>query len=244
MTDSMEELSKYIKSESQDVLRSAIRLAQYNPRKITNEAKKSLKRGIKKFGLLGGIIINRQSGMTVVSGHQRLAIMDDLNNYPDNDYMLRIDVIDVGEKEEKELNILLNNPNAQGAWDYDALREIIPDIDYKDAGLTEEDLNLIGVDFLLQTDEQNTLAGEIETLMSDVNAQKEISKETRKEQVKAEKERERKIAEEKAENMDAYVTLSFDTSNAKASFMKRFGYNPQEKFLKGEVFNRQIERID
>jgi hypothetical protein len=240
----MTALSKYIKSESQDVPRSTIRLAEYNPRKITDEAVKSLRRGIKKYGLLGGVTVNRQTGMTVVSGHQRIAIMDDLNKFPDNDYRLRVDVIDVGEKEEKELNILLNNPNAQGTWDYDALREIIPDIDYKDAGLTEEDLNLIGVDFLLQTDGQNALAKEIEGLMSAVNTQNEISKETRKEQVKAEKEREKRAAEEKAENMDAYVTLSFDTSNAKAAFMRRFGYNPQEKFLKGEVFNHQIERIE
>ena len=56
-------------------------------------------------------------------------------------------MIDVEEKEEKELLILLNNPSAQGEWDYDTLRELIPDIDYKDAGLTEQDLDIIGVDF-------------------------------------------------------------------------------------------------
>jgi hypothetical protein len=240
----MEELSKYIRSESQEVPRSSIRLAEYNPRKITDEAKKSLRRGIKKFGLLGGVAVNRQTGMTVVSGHQRVAVMDDLNKYPDNDYILRVDIIDVGEKEEKELNILLNNPNAQGTWDYDALREIIPDIDYKSAGLTEEDLNIIGVDFLLQTDGQDALSGEIENLMSGVNAQNEMNKAARKAQVKSEKERERRLAEEKAEDNDAYVTLSFDTYSSKAAFMRRFGYSPKEKFLKGEVFSSKIERIE
>jgi hypothetical protein len=240
----MKELNKYIKSEPQEVLRSSLRLADYNPRKITSDARKSLKRGIKKFGLLGGMVVNRQTGMTVVSGHQRIAVMDELNKYPDNDYALRVDVIDVGEKEEKELNILLNNPNAQGTWDYDELREIIPDIDYRDAGLTDEDLNLIGVDFLLQTEEQSNLAGELENMMSGVNALNEIGKDTRKELVKSEKERIRKAAEERAENMDAFVTLSFNTYAAKSSFMKRFGYNPQEKFLKGEVFASQIERVE
>jgi hypothetical protein len=237
-------LSEYFKSESQELLRSSIRLADYNPRKITDEARRSLKRGIKKFGLLGGVVVNRQTGMTVVSGHQRIAVMDELNGFPESDYALRVDIIDVGEKEEKELNILLNNPNAQGTWDYDALRELIPDIDYKTAGLTEEDLNLIGVDFLLQTDGQGNLADELEDLMSGVNAQKEIGKEERKAHVIAEKERIRKGAEEKAENMDAYITLSFDSYRAKSAFMKRFGYNPQEKFIKGEVFASQIERIE
>jgi hypothetical protein len=51
------------------------------------------------------------------------------------------------------------------------------------------------------------------------------------------------MPKKKAENMDAYVALSFDTYQAKAAFMMRFGYNPQEKFIKGEVFNSQIERV-
>jgi hypothetical protein len=240
----MNKLSKYIGSESREVCRSSIRFAEYNPRKITEEAKRSLKRGIKKFGLLGGVVVNRQTGMTVVSGHQRIAVMDDLNKYPENDYMLRVDIIDVGEKEEKELNILLNNPNAQGDWDYDSLREIIPDIDYKEAGLTEEDLNIIGVDFLLQTEDEKDMTDEIDNVILGLNAQREAEKEARKAQVKAEKEKEKRDAEEKAENMDAYVILSFDTYKGKSVFMERFGYNSQEKFIKGEVFNAQIERIE
>jgi hypothetical protein len=240
----MNELSKYVKSKPQEILRSSIHLAEYNPRKITDEAKKSLKRGIKKFGLLGGVVVNCQTGMTVVSGHQRIAVMDDLNKYPDNDYMLRVDIIDVGEKEEKELNILLNNPNAQGMWDYDALREIIPDIDYKDAGLTEEDLSLIGVDFLLQTDDEKDLKGEIDNAISELNAQHEAEREAQKAHVKAVKEKVKRNAEEKAENMDAYVVLSFDTYQAKTAFMMRFGCNPQEKFIKGEIFNSQVERVE
>jgi hypothetical protein len=183
-----------------------------------------------------------------VAGHQRLSVMDELNKYDgktgEGDYRIRVDIIDVEEKSEKELNILLNNPNAQGQWDYDALRELMPDVDYRDAGLTEEDLNLIGVDFLLQTEEQNSLADELTNLTSDLNAQMEIEKEARKIHVQAEKEKVRKSAEEKAENTDAYVTLSFDTYRAKTSFMRRFGYNSQEKFIKGEIFSDQIERID
>jgi hypothetical protein len=183
-----------------------------------------------------------------VAGHQRLSVMDELNKYDgktgEGDYRLRVDIIDVEEKAERELNILLNNPNAQGQWDYDALRELMPDIDYRDAGLTEEDLNLIGVDFLLQTDEQNSTVGELTGLTSDMNAQRELEKEARKAHILAEKEKVGKSAEEKAKNMDAYVMLSFDTYKAKAAFMCRFGYDSQEKFIKGEVFSSQIERIE
>lgn len=92
--------------------------------------------------------MNKRTGLTVVSGHQRLSVMDELQKFPDNDYRIRVDVIDVDEQQEKELNILMNNPNAQGTWDFDALARIVPDIDWKDAGLTDADLNMIGVDYL------------------------------------------------------------------------------------------------
>ena len=48
-----ENLSKYVKSESVEVNRSELSLADYNPRILSDEARKSLKRGIKKFGLVG-----------------------------------------------------------------------------------------------------------------------------------------------------------------------------------------------
>jgi hypothetical protein len=51
-------------------------------------------------------------------------------------------------------------------------------------------------------------------------------------------------AQKTAEDMDAYVMLSFDTYAAKAAFCERFGYDSDMKFIKGEIFDEQIERID
>ena len=240
------ELSKYIKSESVELNRSAIHFADYNPRKLSDESRKTLKRGIKKFGLVGGIVVNKRTGLTVVSGHQRLSVMDELQKFPDND-----DVIDVDEQQEKELNILMNNPNAQGTWDFDALARIVPDIDWKDAGLTDADLNMIGVDYLLQTEEENSIADALSDMMVPVSEQKEADKAAkqleRTEKVAHMKEVKHQVkenAQKQAENMDAYVILSFDTYEAKAAFCERFGYDPDMKFIKGEVFDEQIERID
>lgn len=257
------ELSKYIKSESIELNRSAIHFADYNPRKLSDESRKTLKRGIKKFGLVGGIVVNKRTGLTVVSGHQRLSVMDELQKFPDNDYHIRVDVIDVDEKQEKELNILMNNPNAQGTWDFDALARIVPDIDYKDAGLTDADLNMIGVDFLLQTEEESSIADELENMMSPVVEQREAEKNERKAErdavkaaqeeadraakvahMKDVKQQVRENAQKQAENMDAYLMLSFDTFAAKAAFCERFGYDPYTKFVRGEVFDEQVERID
>lgn len=245
------ELSKYIKSESVELNRSAIHFADYNPRKLSDESRKTLKRGIKKFGLVGGIVVNKRTGLTVVSGHQRLSVMDELQKYPENDYRLRVDVIDVDEKQEKELNILMNNPNAQGSWDYDALARIVPDIDYKDAGLTDADLNMIGCDFLLQTEEENSLAGALEEMMQPVTERKEAEKAARQLEraekvahMKDVKQQVKEQAQETAANMDAYLMLSFDTWEAKAAFCERFGYDPYTKFVKGEVFSDQVERVE
>ncbi len=244
------ELSKYIKSESVELNRSAIHFAGYNPRKLSDESRKTLKRGIKKFGLVGGIVVNKRTGLTVVSGHQRLSVMDELQKFPDNDYRIRVDVIDVDEKQEKELNILMNNPNAQGSWDYDALARLVPDIDYKDAGLTDADLNMIGCDFLLQAEEENSLAGALEEMMQPVTEQKEAEKAAkqleRAEKVahmKDVKQQVKEQAQETAANMDAYLMLSFDTWEAKAAFCERFGYDPYQKFIKGEQFDSICERI-
>lgn len=252
------ELSKYIKSESVELNRSAIHFADYNPRKLSEESRKTLKRGIKKYGLVGGVVVNKQTGLTVVSGHQRLTVMDELQKYnpetKENDYKIRVDVINVDEKQEKELNILMNNPNAQGSWDYDKMRELIPDIDYKDAGLTEADLNMIGVDFLLQTEEENDLANALEDMMSPVTEQK--AEEKAQKQAEKQLEREAKIQHMKdvkaqvkeqvtktAQDMDAYLMLSFDTFESKSEFCERFGINPYDKFFKGETFGDMCEVI-
>ena len=255
----MSELSKYIRSESVELNRSAIHFADYNPRTLSEESKKTLKRGIKKYGLVGGVVVNKQTGLTVVSGHQRLTVMDELQKYnpetKENDYRIRVDVINVDQKQEKELNILMNNPNAQGAWDYEKMRELIPDIDYKDAGLTEADLNMIGVDFLLQTEQENDLSNALSELMSPVTQQKEEEKALR--QAERQMEREAKIqhmkdvkaqvkqqAQQAVMDMDAYIMISFDNWDNKASFCERFGYSPHEKFIKGEIFDELIERVE
>ena len=261
------ELSKYIHTESAVLNRSQIKFADYNPRVIDEEAKKTLKRGIKKFGIVGGLTVNKRTGYTVVSGHQKITIMDELQKYDpvthNNDYKLRVEVTDVDEQKEKELNILLNNPNAQGRWDYEKLAQIIPDIDYKDAGLTDADLNMIGVDYLLQTEEENNIADALDDLMSPIIGEREEAKAERAAERAAEKamqqemEREAKVqhmkdvkqqvreaAISKAEEMDAYVMLSFSSWSAKAEFCERFGYPAEMKIIKGEVFAEQVERID
>lgn len=186
------ELSKYIKSESAEVMRSQIHFADYNPRTIVEDNTRTLKRGIRKFGLVGGIVINKRTDNTIVSGHQRISVMDDLHKYNpetgENDYALRVDVVDLPIKEEKELNILSNNPNAQGSWDFDKMRQLIPDIDYRDAGLTDADLDMIGVDFIFQTEQENAIGNAIDYLVAPVVEQRQAEAEMRRRAREAQRE--------------------------------------------------------
>lgn len=278
------ELSKYMmNSVSAEVMRSEIHFSNYNPRIISKESQKTLKRGIKKFGLVGGIVINKRTNNTIVQGHQRITAMDDLHKFDpvtmENDYRLRVEVVDLDLKEEEELNILLNNPNAQGDWDYDKLAQLVPDIDYKVAGLTEADLSMIGLEYLYQTDAQSGTADELNDLMSPVQqqheeevkrnaeartaareaekaaeaeiaqqsanaaqiAQQEADREARVQHMKDVKKQVQEQAVENAQNMDAYLVLSFSTFKAKAEFCQRFGYNAMERTIKGEDFDSRCE---
>lgn len=243
-------LKKFFSSTIVEVKRSEIHPADYNPRKIDEQGKRMLKRSMKQFGVVGGIIVNSQTGNTIVGGHQKVAILDEMYKYPDNDYSLRVEMISVDRKTEKTLNIALNNGNISGQWDYDALARLVPDIDYKDAGLTDADLNMIGCDFLLQTEEENSLAGALEEMMQPVTEQKEAEKAARQLEraekvahMKDVKQQVKEQAQETAANMDAYLMLSFDTWEAKAAFCERFGYDPYQKFIKGEQFDSICERI-
>ena len=126
------------------------------------------------------------------------------------------------------------------AQDIDLLAELIPQIDYENAGLTEADLSIIGVDYIFQTETEKDIADEFNNMVS---AEKKENKAS-KEQIKELKQQIKQNADNKAANMDAYVMISFDTFGAKAAFMQRFGYDKREKFIKGEVFSEMIERVE
>lgn len=249
----------YFTSQTVELKRSQIHFAEYNPRTISEEGKKALRRSIRKYGVVGGIVVNKQTGYTIVGGHQKVSILDEFNKYDpetkENDYMLRVELIDVDLKTEKSLNVTLNNPNVGGDWDDDKMRELIPDIDWKDAGLTDADLNMFGVDYLLKTEAENDIANAIDDMMAETNAaheaelqrrklEREMQEQAKKAHMKEVKKQVRESAQKTAENMEAYVMLSFTDFKAKAAFMQRFGYSPYEKIIKGEVFDEQVERVD
>lgn len=209
-------LSKFFEnSEIVEMKRSQIHFHPRNPRRITPEGKKYLKRSLKSFGILGGIIVNKRNNYVLVGGNQKVELLDEMQGYdPDkpeeNDYILRVEVIDVDDKKELEVLTALNNPKIGGEFDYQKLAEIIPDIDYKEAGLTEEDLSMIGVDYIFQTEEENSLSAELDNLMADVNAEHQKDLERQREQREAIKEAQRQANEQQDKQIAANAEKSYE----------------------------------
>lgn len=257
------ELSKYITFECVEMRRSDIRLAEYNPRYIEDEARAALKQGIEKFGVVGGIIVNRRTGNTLVGGHQKILILDELNGYPKKDYVIRVDVVDLDLSGEKALNVLLNNPKAQGRFDEKALAELLVQIeDYTDTGFSEKDLEDLGVGMLpdIMTEEvsgsfgkQSEPFGTSENKSEQARTREMIAENQSNgevEQVKQIsehlKEEKKRIAEEAKKNDaggEEFLMLSFDNFDNKAAFLERFGHDKFTKVIKGEELDARVEII-
>ncbi len=221
----------YKQSETVNIKRSQIKFATYNPKKHSKQQVDEIKSNMKRVAFLGGIVWNELTG-NLVDGHKRVQALDLLHKYdgnPQADYLIKVEKISLAEKIEKEQNIF--QARSQTEFDQELMRDLVPQIDYQNAGLDLYDLNLYGIDIS---------PFEHEPDFSPIN-QPILEK---KEAVKAAKQQIQEKAQEKVQNLDSYLTLSFGSRKAKSAFMLRFGFHPLEKFIKGETFSQMIERIE
>jgi hypothetical protein len=139
-------VTKYQKFTPKTIHRSKINFAYYNPRKINEESRKKLKNKIKESGLLSALTWNEITG-NLVSGHQRLSIIDQLEK--NEDYYITVDCVSLTEEEEVKANIFFNNQSAMGEFDASILMEIkdqFKDIDFeKDLGFDKYDLDYMDI---------------------------------------------------------------------------------------------------
>jgi hypothetical protein len=259
--------NKVKQSETKSLNRSEINFASYNPRKLSEEARKALKKNIKENGLLGGIIVNERTG-NIVSGHQRMSIADEVNKYnhetKENDYSIKVEVIDVDDKKEKELNIFMNSRATQGEYDYKKLAQIFPNIDSALAGLDDVDISMIEIELpnmenieipSFEPQEEKKINAEYEKsitqeLSNAVNhPEASISEMERKEATElTPEEKKAKIKEVKEQvkanavmEGESYFTVSFSDYDSKVQFLEYLGFNPEDKFIKGEELQQKME---
>ena len=108
---------------------AALNPAPYNPRTISEAARKGLKASIQRYGCVEPIIANKRTRYTIVGGHRRYEALLELGETETD-----VVVVDLPLAEEKALNIALNNPAIAGEFTADVaaiigeLRVELPDL--------------------------------------------------------------------------------------------------------------------
>lgn len=216
------------------VNRAAIHGAPYNPRKISKEAERKLRKSLRDFGALAPIVWNKTTG-NIVSGHQRLSQMDTI--LKKQDYELTVAIVELDKETEVKANITLNNPSVMGEWDTDRLAEIkidFPDMDFeKDLGFDKFDIDLIFADTELEEDVFTQFEQQQE-VKSEVDRLREVDK------IKeAKKKHRQKASEENAEgdshqleSDDYMVTFVFPNNSEKYEFMRHIKMPESERYVK------------
>jgi len=103
----------------------------YNPRRTDSAAMAGLTKSVERFGLVEPLVWNRRSGF-VVGGHQRLKVLR-----AKKVKTTEVVVVDLDEKEERALNVALNNPHIAGEFT-DDLQALLAQIREDDAALFSE----------------------------------------------------------------------------------------------------------
>ena len=109
--------------------------AEYNPRKLSEEQKQTIKDSINRFGLVDPVIvnINKDRFGIIIGGHQRTKVARELGF----DKMPCVE-LDLTLEKEKELNVRLNKNT--GEFDKELLVEYFDQDDLIDWGFEEEEL--------------------------------------------------------------------------------------------------------
>lgn len=193
--------------------------------------------------------------------------MDEVNRYDPrtkkNDYLIRVEVVHMDDKTEKEQNIFMNNRNVQGEFDTEMLKDLLDGIDYNLAGLNDFDLNMLGIgdfDFSVNDDIwrkedilDDSLSG-LDDVTKDGSEDKNIDRscnfyQASKENQIARHNEVQKIKDrissqnnfEKDNGMLSYVVLSFSSPTERANFMEMFGYGFDERYIDGKEFMDRVE---
>lgn len=114
--------------------------AAYNPRvdlQPEDEEYQAIERSLKRHGLVQPVVWNCRTN-TVVSGHQRLTVLE-----AQGETEVTVSVVDLDDIQEKELNVALNK--ITGEWDDDKLSAILNELgeEATDTGFTLPEIDVL-----------------------------------------------------------------------------------------------------
>lgn len=195
--------------------RSQVVEDELNPRFITEANAKRLKKSISKNGLVGHLVWNAHTGH-IVGGHQRLAAIDSIQRT--KDYNLDVLQVDIPEKDEIRMNVVLNNQDNQGQFDFGQLQRLAEEYSLdvaEDFGFSEE---VIDIEF---------------PEIQHVEEKPVVSREANAEDIAAMKEKKKEGREKYKENQEEFgnwhteakgvLTVVFEKESEKKAWLKRHG---------------------
>ena len=209
----------YEKYEVVEINRQQIKNAPYNPRVISNEAKKKLRANFREVGLLSPIVWNVRTG-NIVAGHQRIDALDTLEKT--FDYTMKVARVDLDEKTEKQQNVFMNNPEAQGDFDIEKLEVMAKDaeLSMEKMGFQAADMyRLFGVDSL-DSDEMAKVSNRLHAMR---DAYDNITKRN-----------------EDKNDVNFYLVVVFKNYEERAAFTEKFGFD-DNRYLDGKVLREKME---
>lgn len=212
------------RGESRKIQRTQVVLDDYNPRYISPANAQRLKKSLKDNGLVGTLIWNKTTGH-IVGGHQRLGVLDQLMRFdpekPDSSYEIEVTMVEMPLKDEVKLNVVLNNNDAMGEFDFTALETLSKQfgLDVEaDFGFSEE---VASVQFPDVVEEMLAEQGETHEMREAVATPEQIAtmKEKKHESREAIKQMNEEIGDWKAEPK-GILTLVFPTETSKREWLK------------------------
>ena len=108
-----------------------LKLADNNPRTITNRHFQGLLNSIRRFGLVEPIVWNERTGR-VVGGHQRYRALVELGVVE-----ATVVAVDLSIEEEMAANLTLNNPAIEGDFD-EPINDLLKQLEKSDSSMFKE----------------------------------------------------------------------------------------------------------
>ena len=174
------------------------------------------------MGLVNAPVWNERTG-NLVSGHQRLAIIDSLER--SQNYMVTVDAVDVDLKTEKEMNIFLNNISAMGSWDDELLTACIDDLgldSWEELGFEKIEMDYFSGKGVFDKDQNRTIDPEVSKIGEIKEARKKIRE-----------------GNQKVDDAGFYAIVVFQDREGVERWITAMGYPPGERYLDGKVIEEK-----
>lgn len=219
----MSQASQFQKFEMRTIDRRDIKTADYNPRTISDHARKQLKKAIEEVGLIQPLIWNERTG-TLVSGHQRLATLDSLEHYKPGgkkSYTLEVAVVSLDDQQERRMNVFLNNQSAMGEFDLDMLDVMRKefDISLPDMGFSAEDIDINFTVDLPVDHHDSAEASRAKDTLAAIKEERQAAK----------------AGMEEDQSIGYYFTVVCADLNAKERLLEALGVPGYEEYVRGEL---------